>query len=72
MARVATDAAGAAPLTGDENDPKMQMTILPRVFGQQGKIQSGVFRCYYFSFSNGKLLPIPISFWISGKCLDSL
>jgi hypothetical protein len=28
MARVATDAAGAAPLT-DENDHKMQMTILP-------------------------------------------
>jgi hypothetical protein len=38
MARVATDATGAAPLTGDENDPKMQMTILPGVFGQQGKI----------------------------------
>jgi hypothetical protein len=34
MARLVTDAAGAAPLTGDENDPKMQMTILPRVFGQ--------------------------------------
>jgi hypothetical protein len=28
MARLATGAAGAAPLTGDENDPKMQMTIL--------------------------------------------
>jgi hypothetical protein len=36
MARLLTDAAGAAPLTGDENDPKMQMTILSRVFGQQG------------------------------------
>jgi hypothetical protein len=25
MARLATDEAGAAPLTGDENDPKMQI-----------------------------------------------
>jgi hypothetical protein len=48
------------------------MTILSQVFGQQGKIQFGVFSCYSFSFSLGKLLLILISFWILGKCLDSL
>jgi hypothetical protein len=68
MARLATDAAGAVPLTDDVNDVETtvlneavshfvrptdytEVCILSRVFGQQGKIQSGVFWCYYFEWT---------------------
>jgi hypothetical protein len=67
MARLATDATGAAPLTGNENDPKMQMTILPRVVKSNPVFSAAIILASlmesYYRYC---------TYRISRKCLDSL